>query len=123
MGKTGKALLKRLPIVVFAVAGLWLWKGGGGVFPTSRELVWQLPGELSSIRAVEIQVWEGGALLKREELSFPAGVSMDVVQRLPLKTGTYQARVFVRREGQAAPEAIARELRLGEEETVVTSLR
>jgi hypothetical protein len=106
-----------------AVLGLWLWKGGAGLLPTDRELVWQLPGEQSSIRQVEIQIWDDGELLKREQLSFPHGPGAEVVERLPLRPGNYQTRVFVKREGQLEPENYARELRLAQEQTVVTSLR
>jgi hypothetical protein len=116
-------LWKRLPLILFVMVGVWLWRGGAGLFAIERELVWQLPGDLSTIRAVEIQVWDGNDLLKREELSFPAGVKMDVVQKLPLRAGSYQAKVFISRDGSATSEPFHRELRVEESEVVVTSLR
>ena len=116
-------LLKRLPIGLVAVAGLWLWRGGGGVYPVARDLVWQLPDDRASIRSVEIQVWDEGVLLKREEFAYPRGAGGDIVEKLALRAGVYQARIFIRREGSATSEALTRELRLGDEETLVTSVR
>jgi hypothetical protein len=124
VAETGRwKLLKRLPIVLLAAAGLWLWKGGAGVYPVARDLVWQLPDDRAAIRGVEIQIWDEGTLLKREEFSYPKGAGADIAQKLALRAGVYQARVFIRREGGAAPEALTRELRLGDEETLVTSVR
>lgn len=108
--------------MIVLLGGLWLWKGGGGLFPTGRELVWQLPDERASIREVEIQLWDGEALLKRESRLYGAGEAQDIVQKVPLRAGEYQARVFIRRDGRA-PQSLARTLSVGEEETVVTSLR
>src|SRR4051794_31915910 len=90
------ALLRRLPILLVIAAGLWMWKGGGGrFFPQTRELVWLLPEDRSRIRSVEIQLWDQGALLKREELFYPAGPpSPEITQKLPLQEGDFQARVF-----------------------------
>lgn len=67
--------------------------------------------------------WDEDTLLKREEFLYPQGAGGDIAQKLALRAGVYQARVFIRREGRAAPEALTRELRLGDEETCVTSVR
>ncbi|MBI3183189.1 MAG: hypothetical protein HYZ28_13715 [Myxococcales bacterium] len=113
---------KRLPLLLVALVGLWLWKGGGGLFPTGRELVYELPID-STIREVEIQLWDGEELLKREAISFADGPAPSVVQKLPLKEGEYLARVFIRRRDAGSPEAFSRKVHVGDAETVVTSLR
>lgn len=116
-------LLKRLPIFLVAAAGIFVWQGGGGLFPVERQLVWRLPAARQDIRAVEIQVWDGDELLKREERAFARGAEPEIVQTLPLKKGEYAAKVFIRREGQERSDTWAQPLRVGGEETIVTSLR
>ncbi len=105
------------------MAGLWLWKGGAGLFPVARELVWQLPADRAAIQTVEVQLWDGTLLVKREEVRTPNGAGPDLVERLALRAGTYQARAFVTRQGSAAPQVYASQVRLGDEETVVIPIR
>ncbi|MFZ5471789.1 MAG: hypothetical protein ACOZIN_20360 [Myxococcota bacterium] len=83
----------------------------------TRELVWQLPGERASIREVEIQIYDEGELLKREVLSYPAGLSFDIVQKMSLRDGQYPARVFVRREGRTE-NIYSPTIHVGSEETI-----
>ncbi len=113
---------RRLPLLLGVLLGLWLWKGGFGALPTSRELVWQLPESAPALKSVEVQLWENGALLKREQQAWGPGHGRDLVQKLNLKSGDYQARAFLFREGAEQPEAISRGLHLDSEETVVIPL-
>lgn len=115
-------LRKRLPLLLLLAAGVWLWRGGGGIFPAGRELVWQLPDD-RSIREVELQLWAGEQLLKRESRFFPSGPALEMVQKLSLREGDYQARVFIGREGAAASQVISRAVRVGDSEQVIIGLR
>lgn len=98
-------LLKRLPLLLFALLGIWLWQGGAGFFPTERELTWRLWGEYGQIRKVELQLWQGDSLVKREELSYPTGVTFEPTQKVPLSPGQYAAKVFIWRAAAAQPES------------------
>lgn len=98
--------------------GMWLWRGGGGLFPTSRQLVWRLPQDSASVRLVEIQLWHGDKLLKREEFRFEHGPESDLVQTLPLAQGRYEAHLRVQREGSGA-RTVRRTLEVGDQEAVV----
>ena len=85
-------LLKRLPLALVAVAGLWLF---GRQDPT-RELVWRLPDERASIQRLEIQLRDRTGLMRaRSDLHYPAGAPEEVSQKLRLADGPYDARVFV----------------------------
>lgn len=114
-------LLVRLPLIIALLLGAWLWKGGFGVLPTDRELTWKLGGEYASIRKAELQVWEGQTLLTREELSMPKGAMADPTQKLSLRKGTYTAKVFVWREGEAAPHAWSSSFQVGDAPGVTVS--
>jgi hypothetical protein len=90
-----------LPVLAIAALGAWLWKGAFGLLPAERELSWAVPGEWAPIRAVEMQLYDGETLIKREELSTPNGLMREPVQKVALKGRVkYQARLFVTR-GQA----------------------
>jgi hypothetical protein len=108
-------LLRRLPLLLLVVLGLWLWKGSEA---TERELVWRLEGPgWSGIRGVEFQVKaEDGELLKREEHRFQAGAPGSITQKISLISGTYDVWVFARgAEGPARPLRVVR-LTLGDED-------
>ena len=110
--------LKRLPLVFVVVAGVWLYRGGGGLFPTERRLIWQV-SEPESVRALEIQIYDGDELLKREQLSRG---EHEVVQQLPLKPGLYQARVFVVRDGDRR-ESSSQTIEVGDQRTIISRIR
>ncbi len=115
------ALLRRLPLVLVLLAGAWFFKGGGGLFPIERQLVWQIR-DPASVRQVEIQVWDGEALLGRETVKYPDGSAGELVQKVALRRGEYLARVFIQRVGGDGAEAVQKTLRVGDGETIVTSL-
>ncbi len=117
------AIVKRLPLIVAALLGLWLWQGGAGFLPTEREVIWQLPGEAADIRQVELQLWRGEDLLQRIELKYPQGASGDPVAKLSLKPGAYVARAFVRRAGGSAAQPFSKPVQVSDEKTVVASFR
>lgn len=113
-------LLKRLPILIVAAAGFWLWDA---TKVPERELVWHLEGPgWSRVQSLELQILgEGDALLKREERFFPGGAPGDVTVPLALRSGSYRVRFFLRTpEGELPPRVEA--LTLGEEPRVERSL-
>jgi hypothetical protein len=115
--------LKRfIPLLIIGAVGVWIWKGGSGLFPADHQLIWQIPGEWRTVRAVEIQIWDEDELLKREELSFPRGLTGDITQKLSLKQGSYRARVFVRREDQPNSISWSWPVRIGGDESVLIAL-
>ncbi len=86
-----KALLKRAPLLLVLGLGYVMWRSGFGYFASDRALVWNLPAEYGAVRRVELQVWRGEALLKREELAFPAGVTAELRTTVPLTRGQHRA--------------------------------
>ncbi len=110
-----------LLLLGFAALGAFLWKGGFDLLPTERALVWKVPGEAASIRRLELQLYRGDTLLKREELSMPGGLTMEPTQKVVLGRGKYRARVLTWREGVAEPSAATAELEVTDVETVVVA--
>jgi hypothetical protein len=82
-------------LLVVALLGVVLWRGGFGVLPIDRELVWQLPVSYADVRAVDLQVWDGETLLTRQQRRFEHGVSEELRTTAPLVRGTkrFQAAV------------------------------
>ncbi|WP_375764856.1 hypothetical protein NR798_24370 [Archangium gephyra] len=112
-------LLRRLPFLLVAALGLWLWKGPDA--PAQRELVWRLEGPgWSEIRALDFQVKNAqGELVKRETRSFQAGAPGELSLTTDLPSGTYEVWVFARGEsGPSRPPRVER-LTLGDEDVRV----
>jgi hypothetical protein len=99
-----KVLTRLLPLAVVGV-GLFFWRGGGGVFAADRELIWRVPGPYSTVRKVEVQVYDGDELLKREEWNLPNGLTLDPTDKVPLREGSYQTNLLVWRDTGAQSEA------------------
>ena len=109
-----KVIGRLIPIAVIGV-GLFFWKGGLGVFATDRELIWRVPGPYSTVRRVEVQIYDGDELLKREEWMLPSGLTVDPTDKVRLKEGAYTTNLFVWREGVAEAEAYRITLRIAGE--------
>lgn len=107
-----------LLLVGFVALGAFLWKGGGDLLPAERVLFWKVPGDYASIRRLELQLYRGETLLKREELKTPAGLSEQPSQKVVLRRGRYTARMLVWREGAVEPQAHSTQLEVGDAETV-----
>lgn len=90
-------LWKRLPFLLVVAVGLLIWKTG--YMPKDRTLVWDLPDD-PSIRGVEVQLYDGHELLKREQFFFPSGPSGKLEEHVRLGRGDYQVRFVVTRDGQ-----------------------
>ena len=105
MAEKKSPLWTRLPFLLVAAVGIFFWQGGLGLFPAERELIWRVPGPYSTVRRVEVQVYAGDELLKREEWSLPGGLTLDPTEKLALKEGEYRAQLLVWREGKDQPDA------------------
>jgi hypothetical protein len=99
-----QALIKRAPLLLLLLGVLFVWQGGFGLWPVERSITWKLWGDYGSIRRVDIQVYEGDAVLSRAQLEYPNGVMMDPSTKVFLKQGQYAAKVFVWRAGAENPE-------------------
>jgi hypothetical protein len=114
--------MKRLPLLVLAGLGLWLWQATG---TPERELVWQLEGSgWSAVRSLDFQVTgPEGQILKREERFFSAGPPGEVTLKVELPAGTYRALIFVKEPGRPTRPPLVESLTIGEEQYVLRRLR
>jgi hypothetical protein len=82
---------KRLPFLIVLGLGFVLWRGGFGFLPIERTLTWRFPVKYADVRRVELQVWDGDQLVKREEQQTPAGLTSEPSTKLPLTRGPHRA--------------------------------
>jgi hypothetical protein len=116
-------LLRRLPLLVLVVLGLWLWRSTEA---PERELVWHLEGPgWGEIRTLEFQLKdEDGQLVRREERFFRGPPPGSLSMKARLRPGTYQVWVFARGEEGVTRSPRLEMLTLGrEEERVERGLR
>jgi hypothetical protein len=116
-----RPLMKRLPLLVFAGLGLFLWQVTA---PPERELVWRLEGEgWNGVSSLDIQVMNSeGQILKRQERFFHER-AWEVTVKMDLPEGTYKALLFLR--GPQLPDRppVVDTLTIGEERYVQRVLR
>lgn len=112
-------LWKRLPFLILVAVGLLIWRTG--YFPKDRTFVWDLPDD-PSLRSVEVQLYQGTELLKREQFFFTDGPRAKVEEHVKLGRGDYQLRFFLTREGRPQ-ETVTVPLHLGSEELVERRIR
>lgn len=108
-----------LLLLGFAALGAFLWKGGGDLLPTERVLSWKVPGDYATIRRLELQLYRGETLLKREELRTPSGLTAQPAQKVVLRRGRYTARLLVWREGAIEPQPYSVQLEIGDADAVL----
>jgi hypothetical protein len=84
---------KRLPLVVVAVLGVFLWRGGLGLLPVERTIVWTVP---AGVEHADLQLYDGDTLLARQELKDPR---VEPVMKLSLRKGTYRGLVLLTVDG------------------------
>jgi hypothetical protein len=115
-------MMKRLPLLVFAAVGLWLWRATS---TPERELVWQLDGSgWSAVRALDFQVTGAdGKIIKREERFFTSAPPHEVTLKVELPEGTYRALIFVQEEGRPTRPPLVEPLTIGQEQYVLRTLR
>jgi hypothetical protein len=88
-------LKRRLPLVFVALVLAVAWSNGFGCFPSDRVVTWQFPVEYAQVRQVDLQIWRGDELVKREERAFEKGITEELRSRVPLSSGQYQALSIV----------------------------
>ncbi|AEI67327.1 hypothetical protein [Corallococcus macrosporus] len=116
------ALAKRLPLLLLAGLGLYLWQVTG---TPERDLAFQLSGPgWASVRAVDLQISDQeGQLLKREERFYPSGPPPELNYKVDLAEGTWDAALFVKRAGSDARVRLETMLVVGEERYIVQQLQ
>lgn len=110
---------RRLPLVIALLAGTFVWKGAFGLFATSRDVTWRLAVPYADVRRVELQVWRDEALLRREERSFPHGVSQELTQAMVLRGGPHRAIALVWLGDAGEPRVFRRDFDPGASEALV----
>jgi hypothetical protein len=115
-------MMKRLPLLVMAGLGVWLWQVTG---TPERELVWRLDGsDWARVRSIDFQVTASdGKILKREERFFASGAPPEVTLKVELPEGSYRALIFVKEEGRPTRPPLVEPLTIGEEKYVLRTLR
>ena len=115
-------LAKRLPLLLLAALGFWLWNNTG---TPERELRLQFDGpEWSAARALDLQVVDAeGKVFKREERFFTSGAPPEMTVEVDLPEGVWQARLFVKLEGRETRVRLDESLVVGEERHIVRQLR
>lgn len=115
---------KRLPLLVMGVLGVVLWKTGFfGFAPQERTLVWRFPVSYGEVRALELQVWDGEELVKRQETTHAAGLVGEPSFKLPLRNGAYRGTALVTLLHASQPTVFQRDFDTGNEDTVVIEMR
>lgn len=115
-------LARRLPLLLLAALGFWLWQHTG---TPERELRLQFDGPgWSTARALDVQVLDAeGKVLKREERFFASGAPPEVSVEVDLPEGVWRARLFVKLEGREERVRLDESLVVGEERYIVRQLR
>jgi hypothetical protein len=115
-------LAKRLPLLLLAALGLWLWRTTG---TPERELRFQFDGPgWSAARALDLQVVDDeGKSLKREERFYASGPPPEEMFKVDLPEGTWRARLFVKLEGREQRVRLDESLVVGEGVHIVRQLR
>ena len=87
--------LRLVPLLLVLGLGTWLWRGGLGLLPVERSVVFPLPrGDVSR---VDVQLYDGDALLARSEIVQPVA---EPSLKLSLKAGEYRAiEILYRADG------------------------
>lgn len=115
-------MMKRLPLLVMAGLGVWLWQVTG---TPERELVWRLDGSSwAAVRSMDFQVTAAdGTILKREERFFASGAPPEVTLKVELPEGSYRVLIFVKEEGRPTRPPLVEPLTIGEEKYVLRTLK
>jgi hypothetical protein len=111
---------RMLPVVLVALLGAYLWRGGFGLLPVERELTFRLWGDFAAIRRVETQLYDGETLLERSQLETANGATFEPTVKLALKKGTYRGLVMIWRADAGTPEVREEKLVVDEDSPSLT---
>lgn len=116
---------KRWPLLVMVGVGVLLWHTGlFGVLPTERTVVWRFPVSYGDVRKIELQVWEGDELLKREEQTLTdRGLVGEPQFKVPLSSGAHSAIATIWLEGATQSQSFRRDFKPGTDETLVLEMK
>ena len=110
---------KRIPFLIAAAIGFFLWQGGFGFLATERQLVWRLPVSHADIRKIDLQLWDGETLLVREEKFVGDGLKSEPNTTIALRPGRYRSIASVWIADASAPRVFEREFDAESKSTIV----
>jgi hypothetical protein len=116
-------LAKRLPLLLLAAFGFWLWRT---TETPERELRLQFDGPgWSAARALDFQVLEPDSeqIVKRAERFYPSGPPPEETFGLDLPEGTWRVRLFVKVEGHERRLKLEQSLEVDEQRYIVRQLQ
>jgi len=100
-------LLRRVPVLLVAAVGIWLWRGGGGWVPTERTVSFRFgPGAPPARVDVQLYDAEGHLLAQQERAVRPGEPLAELSLKVQARPGTLQARIFRWRAPGSAPEPV-----------------
>lgn len=114
-------LWRRLPVLLVVLLGAFLWRGGFGLLPFERTVVFRLPASYAQVRELELQLWEDGELLKREVRTVANGLTAEPQMKLTLGRGAHRAVVTWKEAGQDKSVLWTKDFDPKDTETIVLS--
>lgn len=114
---------KRLPFLIVLGLGFVLWRGGFGFLAIERTITWRLPVSYGEVRRLELQVWRGDALLGRQDVSTPGGLSTEPTLKLPLERGMHRALASAWLSDAGTPVTFQQDFDPGADTAVVLELK
>lgn len=111
-------LVRRLPLLIVGILGIWMWRSSVG---SEREVIYRLAPGFGEADRVEIQLRDDeGNLVKREVWFFDDQPAGDLTQKLQLRSGEYQAQVFVSNDGSTQTVQVPLNI---DADTIIVSVR
>lgn len=88
-------LLRRLPILLVAALGIWLWSGAAGLVPTDRTVSFRFAAG-APVTRVDVQLYDAeGHLLAQQDRALRAGEPLpEISLKVQARPGMLQARLF-----------------------------
>lgn len=115
---------KRLLLLAVLGLGIVLWRTGFfGFWPTERVVIYRFPVSYAEVTKLELQLWEGDELLKREERSFSSGLQNEPSLKVPLSAGMHRAIASVWLRSETSALSFQRDFEPGSGETVVLEMK
>ena len=114
---------QRLPVLIAIGIGITLWKTGAfGFMASERTLTWRFPVSYRDVRWLELQVWDGEALLHQQERTVE-GLTSEPELKLPLSRGPHRAIARVLVTPATEPTVFQQEFDPGTQDAVVLDMK